>query len=327
MQRQRYDQQGGVELDSTTPPHYYGGWWQQNPSSSQGQRRGGGRQQQQQSSAYFFPFGGPGGGPGAFFTFGNGMASSSSSSRTRASSSSQHPGSNDLDLETLLRQMMMEDEMQHSLEALLRQMMMEEERQSSTHTSKRSTWGSGGRSSSASSFSTGNNEPSNIYYERTILCTLEELAMGTTKKLRVIFDHGDNREQTTQIFSVDIQKGWREGTKIRYPAKRGCPGIVFVVKEKKHPYFQRCGNDLVYRHSLNHHSSTSNQYTDGSSSSSSSSSPPVHLNITLLDGTIWSRTLPGDSSLARPGQHLTIPNLGMPIKGGPEKGNLIIEFH
>ena len=145
------------------------------------------------------------------------------------------------------------------------------------------------------------------WYERPLHCSLEELSTGATKKLKVKFAPGYSR-----IFKVDVKKGWKAGTKVRFPPKGEFPGIVFVVKEKKHGSFKRQNNDLIYRHKLSPRTKQNKE--------------PVQLTVPLLDGSIWSRIIPGDSSLLRTGQKLTVPDLGMPIKGGPAKGNLIIEF-
>jgi DnaJ family protein B protein 4 len=141
-------------------------------------------------------------------------------------------------------------------------------------------------------------------YSRPLPCSLEELFSGATKKLKV--DLGGS----SKVYKIKLKPGWKEGTKVKFPATRTLPAITFVVKEKKHAHFQRKGDDLIYRYQLEQPSRQT----------------PLHLSIILLDGiTKWSRTIP--VSYLRAGQSLTISDHGMPIKGGPERGNLIIEFH
>lgn len=137
-------------------------------------------------------------------------------------------------------------------------------------------------------------------YERMINCSLEELATGATKKLKVRFPGIGSK-----TYTVRLKPGWKTGTKIKFPAKGQFPEIVFIVKEKKHPRFDRRGDDLIFRHSL-------------------PEKDDLQLAITLLDGTLWSRKI--NKRKLRKGESIIVPNLGMPIKGGPSRGNLIIEF-
>ena len=145
------------------------------------------------------------------------------------------------------------------------------------------------------------------HYERPLPCSLEDLATGATKYLSVEM-HGKSL-----VYTVHLKPGWKAGTKIIFPARPNdnFPGISFIVKEKPHPTFIRRGNDLVYRQSL-----------------PKTKSAPLPLKIPLLDGTsFWERTIPAQSCFLQPGQSLTVPNLGMPIKGGTARGNLIVEFY
>lgn len=136
-------------------------------------------------------------------------------------------------------------------------------------------------------------------YERTIDCSLEDLASGATKKLKVRFPGIGSK-----LYTVHLKPGWKSGTKIKFSQRGPYPEIVFIVKEKKHPRFDRKGDDLIFRCSLPENDS--------------------QLTITLLDGTLWSRKI--SKRKHRKGEIMIIPNYGMPIKGGPSKGNLIIEF-
>lgn len=140
-------------------------------------------------------------------------------------------------------------------------------------------------------------------YTRPLPCSLEDLFCGATKKLKV--DLGGS----SKVYKIKLKPGWKEGTKVKFSATKNLPAITFVVKEKKHALFQRRGDDLIYRYQLEQPSRQTS----------------LHLDIMLLDGTNWSRTIP--VSYLRAGQSLTIPDHGMPIKGGPGRGNLIIEFY
>ena len=82
--------------------------------------------------------------------------------------------------------------------------------------------------------------------------TLEEMFYGVTKNLkltRTVIRGGS--EQHLETLTISVKPGWKKGTKITFPEKGDeAPGviaadIVFVVDEKKHPQFERDGNDLV----------------------------------------------------------------------------------
>ena len=89
-------------------------------------------------------------------------------------------------------------------------------------------------------------------FEQPVRCTLEELFSGCTKKYKV--------ERTLQSgmldkkqFEVNVQPGWKSGTKVRYEQEGGyisgynkpCD-LVFIVEEKPHARFKRQGDDLTY---------------------------------------------------------------------------------
>jgi DnaJ family protein B protein 4 len=132
--------------------------------------------------------------------------------------------------------------------------------------------------------------------ERPLPCSLEELALGTLKKVKLKLPNGRTRQ-----FSIQLRKGWKAGTKVKYPATRTFPAVTLVVQEKPHPTFTRQGHDIVYH------------------------VPPGCrlIQLTLLDGEVWERRLP---RVMRKGEQISITGKGMPIKGGPERGNLILQF-
>lgn len=133
-------------------------------------------------------------------------------------------------------------------------------------------------------------------FERPLHCTLEELAMGISKKIKLKMPDGRSR-----LLHVYLQKGWKAGTKIKYAATPAFPAVTLVVHEKPHATLQRRGNDLVYRVPHGHNM----------------------IKLVLPDGEVWERRLP---PTLRKGESITISEKGMPIKGGPERGNLILEF-
>ena len=139
--------------------------------------------------------------------------------------------------------------------------------------------------------------------EREFSCTLEQLYGGCTKRLRVTQPDGHSR-----IYSIDVRPGWKAGTRVRFGAVDGMAPLVFVLAERAHKFLERRGDDLAWRCSL-----TRAQARGG-----------VRLRLPMPDGT--SLTVSTQGMRVRTGAKHVMRGYGMPIKGGPERGDLIIEF-
>jgi DnaJ-class molecular chaperone len=92
--------------------------------------------------------------------------------------------------------------------------------------------------------------------EHELFVTLEEIATGTTKKMKISRKvlNPDNRTTRSEdkVLTIDIKPGWKQGTKITFP-REGDQGlttipadIIFIIKDKPHPTFRRDGADLIY---------------------------------------------------------------------------------
>lgn len=145
-------------------------------------------------------------------------------------------------------------------------------------------------------------------YTQPLKCTLEDLATGRTKKMKVQYQGQE------KIFEIHLKPGWKEGTKITFGASPDFAAtMVFQVQETPHAYLRRHGNDLYYTCWI------SESQTHGG----------IKLNVPLPTGETWSKHIPkeGDTTVVVPhGKRMVIPSKGMPIKGGPERGDLVIEF-
>lgn len=85
--------------------------------------------------------------------------------------------------------------------------------------------------------------------------SLEELLTGVTKKMKItrnIVNPGNRTTREDKVLTINVKPGWKAGTKITF-AKEGdqYPGripadIVFVIRDKPHPYFKRDGQDVVH---------------------------------------------------------------------------------
>lgn len=93
--------------------------------------------------------------------------------------------------------------------------------------------------------------------EKYLMVTLEELLTGTTKKLKIIKKVLNLDRSTThseeKILTIDVKRGWKEGTKITFPEEgdqkpRIVPAdIVFTIKDKPHVFFSRDhDNNILY---------------------------------------------------------------------------------
>lgn len=86
--------------------------------------------------------------------------------------------------------------------------------------------------------------------------SLEEVFSGCTKKMKIsrkrLNPDGCTMRNEDKILTVDIKRGWKEGTKITFPREgdetpTNIPAdVVFVVKDKPHPVFKREGSDIIY---------------------------------------------------------------------------------
>lgn len=93
-----------------------------------------------------------------------------------------------------------------------------------------------------------------IYHD--LMVSLEDIATGTTKKMKisrkVVGPDGRSTHLEDKVLTIDIKPGWKAGTKITFPREGDqspttIPAdIVFVIKDKPHPFFKRDGCDLVY---------------------------------------------------------------------------------
>ncbi|KAI0508141.1 hypothetical protein KFK09_014275 [Dendrobium nobile] len=153
--------------------------------------------------------------------------------------------------------------------------------------------------------------------ENTLVCSLEELCIGSTKKMKIsrnVFNDNGQVIPVSEILKIDVRPGWKKGTKITFPDKGNeepnlLPAdLVFIIDEKPHEVYQRDGNDLIV-----HQKVSLLEALTGTT-----------LNFTSLDGR--DLTIPV-TDIITPGYELVITQEGMPITKQPgRKGNLRIIF-
>lgn len=148
--------------------------------------------------------------------------------------------------------------------------------------------------------------------------TLEEVFSGCTKKMKIsrkrLNADGRTVHNEDKILTVDIKRGWKEGTKITFPREgdetpTNIPAdVVFVVKDKPHPVFRREGSDIIY-------------------------SAKISLRDALCGCTVNTPTLDGRTvtvtsrDVVKPGMKKRIVGEGLPLSKCPEKrGDMVLEF-
>jgi DnaJ-class molecular chaperone len=92
--------------------------------------------------------------------------------------------------------------------------------------------------------------------EHELYVTLEEIATGATKKMKISRKIFSPETRSTRaedkVLTIDIKPGWKQGTKITFPREGDqspttIPAdIIFIIKDKPHPTFKRDGSDLIY---------------------------------------------------------------------------------
>ncbi|CAF3687427.1 unnamed protein product [Rotaria sp. Silwood1] len=97
--------------------------------------------------------------------------------------------------------------------------------------------------------------------EHELFVSLEEIATGATKKMKISRKVLNPDTHTTRIedkvLTIDIKPGWKQGTKITFPREgdqspTSIPAdIIFIIKDKPHPTFRRDGSDIIYTAKIN----------------------------------------------------------------------------
>jgi DnaJ-class molecular chaperone len=148
--------------------------------------------------------------------------------------------------------------------------------------------------------------------------SLEDIFWGTTKKMKitrkVLNPDGRTTRTEDKVLSVDIKPGWKAGTKITFPKEgdqlpNNVPAdVVFIIKDKPHPLFQRDGSNIKYKAKIGLREALVG----------------TTLNIPTIDG----RRVPlRITEIMKPNTVKRIQGEGLPLPKQPNfRGDLVIEF-
>lgn len=151
---------------------------------------------------------------------------------------------------------------------------------------------------------------------RNVLCTLEELYTGTTKKMKIsrrLQDAGGHIMEVPEILEINVRPGWKKGTKITFEEKGDelngiIPAdIVFVIDEKPHDVFTRSGDDLIHKRRINLVDALCGTIVD----------------VRHLDGSILSIPI---TDVASPSRKVVEKGKGMPNSKTMRHGDLLLQF-
>ena len=159
--------------------------------------------------------------------------------------------------------------------------------------------------------------------EKYLMVTLEELLTGTTKKLKIIKKVLNQDRVTThpeeKILTIEVKKGWKEGTKITFPEEgdqkpHTVPAdIVFTIKDKPHVNFKRDqDNNILYTAPLS--------LRDALTGHTTASMVPVP----TLDGRTVNIPL---NNIIKPGAKRRIKGEGLPLpKRLNQRADMMVDF-
>lgn len=148
--------------------------------------------------------------------------------------------------------------------------------------------------------------------------SLDEVFTGCTKKMKIsrkrLNPDGRTTRTEDKILTLEVKKGWKEGTKITFPREgdetpTNIPAdVVFVVKDKPHPVYKRDGSDIIFPAKI-----TLREALCGCT-----------VNVPTLDGR--KINLP-TQEIIRPGMKRHVTGEGLPLPKSPDRrGDLVVEY-
>ena len=161
-------------------------------------------------------------------------------------------------------------------------------------------------------------QPASEPSKHQLSLTLEDLAKGMTKKMRITrkrTDQAGRATETSKVVEIPVKAGWKSGTKITFAEEGDQPDpnqrpsdVIFEILELPHARFIRKGDDLLLKRTI-----TLTQALCG-----------TQFSVNSLDGA----SIDVDTSdvVIYPGYVKAIKGQGMPNSKTGDKGSLLITF-
>ncbi|XP_035034322.2 dnaJ homolog subfamily B member 13 [Hippoglossus stenolepis] len=155
--------------------------------------------------------------------------------------------------------------------------------------------------------------------ERDLHLSLDDLFHGCTKKIKiyrnVMNEGGYTSSVKDKILSIDVNPGWKEGTRIVFSKEGDQLGpnsipadIVFIVQQESHPLFERQDDDLIYKTQISLEMALTG----------------FSVNVQTIDGRLINIPI---NDIVHPKYRKVVPGEGMPLFQDPsQRGDLIIHF-
>ncbi|CAH1169750.1 unnamed protein product [Phaedon cochleariae] len=154
--------------------------------------------------------------------------------------------------------------------------------------------------------------------EHDLYVALEDIAKGCTKTMKInrkVLKNG-RLEREDKMLTINVQPGWRAGTRVSF-RKEGDQGpdripadIVFIIKDKPHDIFKRCGSDIRFTASVSLREALCGVYVD----------------VPLLGGGYV--TLDYTSEVIGPESSRRLAGKGLPYpKESSKRGDLVVDFN
>lgn len=154
--------------------------------------------------------------------------------------------------------------------------------------------------------------------ERELPVSLEEVLTGCTKKMKItrrITQANGQMSKEDKILTINVKPGWKSGTKITFnqegdQSPNALPAdVIFIIKDKPHPYFKRDGSDIRYTAKI-----SLKEALTGSSV----------VRVPTLDGDPVTLAI---RDIVKPTTQKRLTGRGLPLPKEPNKrGDLIVQF-
>lgn len=139
-----------------------------------------------------------------------------------------------------------------------------------------------------------------------LVITLQDICNGLKKKIRIT--HTTNQIET---FTINISPGFNKGL-LKYNSNIS-EGVTFIIQQKRHKYFKRNNNDLLYICELSHEQLDKNL--------------KITLELPVKINNIYEKiVISTKNKFLQNGSKIMFKNKGVPIYNSDARGDLLVYF-